>query len=319
MAPTLIPEGQTPSTRPYLLRAIHEWCSDHGFTPYLAVWVDEGVQVPREFVRNNEIVLNVSYDVAREFYKDFNAAFVAHYKKTTGKDIRIDQSHAGSSAQARAVNDGLDADVVTMNTTTDIEFLASNGVVAKDWAKKFPNNASPTTSTMLFLTRNGNPKGIKDWNDLVRPDVQVITPNPKTSGGARWNYLAAWAYANKQDGGDEAKTIEFIKSLYANVAVLDSGARGSTTTFAQRAGYVSPDFDKLIDQADVEGDPAKRAELYQQAQDKLVDDNPVAFFWNNVNAYMVKPWVSGYKTTPQDAWPGDVTPGTIDIDTSKIP
>ena len=125
-----------------------------------------------------QTLLNASYDVAREFYKDYNAAFVAHYKKTTGKDIKIDQAHGGSSAQARAVNDGLDADVVSMNTTTDIEFLANNGVVAKDWAKKFPNNASPTTSTMLFLTRNSNPKGIKDWDDLTKPSVQVIIVNP---------------------------------------------------------------------------------------------------------------------------------------------
>ncbi len=130
-------------------------------------------------------LLNVSYDVAREFYKDYNAAFVAHYKKTTGKDVKIDQSHAGSSAQARAVNDGLAADVVTMNTTTDIDFLASTGVVAKDWAQRFPNNAAPTTSTMLFLTRKGNPKGIKDWGDLVKPGIKVIVVNPKTGGNGR--------------------------------------------------------------------------------------------------------------------------------------
>jgi sulfate transport system substrate-binding protein len=179
-------------------------------------------------------LLNASYDVAREFYKDYNAAFVAHYKKTTGKDVKIDQAHGGSSAQARAVNDGLDADVVTMNTTTDIEFLANNGVVAKDWAKRFPNNASPTTSTMLFLTRNGNPKGIKDWDDLIKPGVAVITPNPKTSGGARWNYLAAWAFALHQPGGNEAKAKEFVSKLLKNVPVLDSGARGSTNTFVQR-------------------------------------------------------------------------------------
>ena len=131
-------------------------------------------------------LLNVSYDVAREFYKDYNPAFVAHYKKTTGKDIKIDQAHGGSSAQARAVNDGLPADVVTFNTTTDIEFLASNGVVAKDWAKQFPHDASPTTSTMLFLVRDGNPKNIKDWKDLTRPDVKVVVVNPKTGGNGRY-------------------------------------------------------------------------------------------------------------------------------------
>ncbi len=141
----------------------------------------------------SQTLLNASYDVAREFYKDYNAAFVAHYKKTTGKDVKIDQAHGGSSAQARAVNDGLEADVVTMNTTTDIEFLANNGVVAKDWAKKFPNNAAPTTSTMLFLTRNGNPKGIKDWDDLVKPGIPVIIVTPKTGGHGRMAYLAAWA------------------------------------------------------------------------------------------------------------------------------
>ena len=138
-----------------------------------------------------QTLLNASYDVAREFYKDYNAAFVAHYKKTTGKDVKIDQAHGGSSAQARAVNDGLDADVVTMNTTTDVEFLAGTGVVAKDWQKRFPNNASPTTSTMLFLTRNGNPKNIKDWDDLTRPGIQVIVVNPKTGGNGRMAYLAA--------------------------------------------------------------------------------------------------------------------------------
>jgi hypothetical protein len=143
-------------------------------------------------------LLNASYDVAREFYKDFNAAYVAHVKKTTGKDIKIDQSHGGSSAQARAVADGLDADVVTMNTTTDVDFLADKGVVAKDWRQKFPNNAAPTTSTMLFLVRNGNPKGIKDWDDLVKPGVQVIVVNPKTGGNGRMAYLAAWGAVRSQ-------------------------------------------------------------------------------------------------------------------------
>jgi sulfate transport system substrate-binding protein len=144
-----------------------------------------------------QTLLNASYDVSREFYKDYNAAFVAHYKKTTGKDVKVDQAHGGSSAQARAVNDGLDADVVTMNTTTDVEFLAKGGLVAADWAKRFPNNAAPTTSTMLFLVRNGNPKGIKDWNDLIKPDVKVIVVNPKTGGNGRMAYLAAWGYVRR--------------------------------------------------------------------------------------------------------------------------
>src|SRR5687768_3211360 len=150
------------------------------------------------FASAQQTLLNVSYDVAREFYKDINAAFVPYYKKTAGKDVKVEQSHAGSSAQARAVADGLDADVVTMNTTTDVEFLAEKGVVAKDWAKRFPNNAAPTTSTMLFLVRNGNPKGIKDWDDLIRPDVKVVVVNPKTGGNGRYAYLAALGAAKKR-------------------------------------------------------------------------------------------------------------------------
>ena len=172
-----------------------------------------------------QTLLNASYDVAREFYKDYNAAFIANYKKTTGKDVKIDQSHGGSSAQARAVNDGLDADVVTMNTTTDVDFLASTGIVAKDWTKRFPYNASPTSSTMLFLTRNGNPKGIKDWDDLVKPGVQVIVVNPKTGGNGRMAYLAAWAYVRKK-GGTDAQAAEFVGKLYKNVPALARGGRG---------------------------------------------------------------------------------------------
>jgi len=178
-------------------------------------------------------LLNVSYDVAREFYKDYNAAFVAHYKKATGKDVKVDQSHAGSSAQARAVADGLEADVVTMNTSTDIEFLADKGVVAKDWAKRFPDNAAPTTSTMLFLVRNGNPKGIKDWDDLVKPGVQVVVVNPKTGGNGRYAYLAAWGYVKKK-GGTDAQAAEFVGKLFKNVPVLARGGRDATTAFLQR-------------------------------------------------------------------------------------
>ena len=178
-------------------------------------------------------LLNGSYDVAREFYKDYNAAFIAHYKKTTGKDVKIDQSHAGSSAVARSVADGLDADVVTMNTSTDIDFLANAGVVAKDWNKKFPDNAAPTTSTMLFLTRNGNPKGIKDWDDLIKPGIQVIVVNPKTGGNGRYAYLAAWGYVKKK-GGTDAQAAEFVGKLFKNVPVLGKGGRDATTTFLQR-------------------------------------------------------------------------------------
>lgn len=175
-------------------------------------------------------LLNVSYDVAREFYKDYNQAFIAHYKKTAGKDVKVDQAHGGSSAQARAVNDGLDADVVTFNTTTDIDFLAGNGVVAKDWAKKFPNDASPTTSTMLFLVRHGNPKKIKDWEDLIRPDVKVVVVNPKTGGNGRYAYLAAWGYV-REKGGTDAQAAEFVGKLFKNVPVLGKGGRDATSIF----------------------------------------------------------------------------------------
>ncbi len=178
-------------------------------------------------------LLNASYDVAREFYKDYNAAFVAHYKKTTGKDVKIDQAHGGSSAQARAVAEGLDADVVTMNTSTDLDFLAEKGVIAKDWNKRFPNNAAPTTSTMLFLVRNGNPKGIKDWDDLIKPGVQVVVVNPKTGGNGRYAYLAAWGYVKKK-GGTDVQAAEFVSKLYKNVPILARGGRDATTAFLQR-------------------------------------------------------------------------------------
>ncbi len=179
-------------------------------------------------------LLNVSYDVAREYYKDYNPVFAAYWKKKSGESVTINQSHAGSTPQARAVADGLEADVVTMNQATDVEFLAGKGVVAKDWAKRFPNGAAPNYSTMIFLVRKGNPKGIKDWNDLVKPGVQVVIPNPKTAGNGRYTYLAAWGYALKKNNGSEVQAREFAKSLFKNVPVLDSGGRGATTTFAQR-------------------------------------------------------------------------------------
>ena len=180
-------------------------------------------------------LLNVSYDPTREFYKQVNAAFAADWKAKTGETITIEQSHGGSGKQARAVIDGLQADVVTLALAGDIDQIANKtDKLPKDWAAKLPNNSAPYTSTIVFLVRKGNPKAIKDWNDLVKDGVQVITPNPKTSGGARWNYLAAWAYAAKQLGGDEARTREWIADLYRNVPVLDTGARASTTTFAQR-------------------------------------------------------------------------------------
>jgi sulfate/thiosulfate transport system substrate-binding protein len=180
-------------------------------------------------------LLNVSYDVTREFYRDFNTAFIAHWKEKTGDTVTINQSHGGSSKQARSVIDGLQADVVTMNQALDIDILHQRArLVPQDWAARLPNRSVPYTSTILFIVRKGNPKGIKDWGDLVRPGVSVVIPNPKTSGNGRYSYLAAWGYALKKSGGDEAKAREFVTKLFANVPVLDTGGRGATTTFAQR-------------------------------------------------------------------------------------
>ena len=180
-------------------------------------------------------LLNVSYDPTRELYQDFNQAFAKYWKAKTGQTVTVEQSHGGSSKQARAVIDGLQADVVTLALAYDIDAISQNaGLLPADWEKRLPQNSTPYTSTIVFLVRKGNPKHIKDWDDLVKPGISVITPNPKTSGGARWNYLAAWAYALKQPGGNDQKAQDFVKRLYKNVPVLDSGARGSTTTFVQR-------------------------------------------------------------------------------------
>src|SRR5580704_5207743 len=180
-------------------------------------------------------LLNVSYDPTRELYQNINAAFAKQWKTKTGADVQISQSHGGSGAQARSVIDGLQADVVTLALAYDIDVIADKaGLIPKNWQSRLPNGSTPYTSTIVFLVRKGNPKKIKDWDDLVKPGVSVITPSPKTSGGARWNYLAAWAYALKQPGGTDAKAQDFVKRLYKNVPVLDSGARGATTTFAQR-------------------------------------------------------------------------------------
>jgi sulfate/thiosulfate-binding protein len=185
--------------------------------------------------RADTTLLNVSYDPTRELYKAYNAAFAAHWKAETGEAVTIRSSHGGSGTQARAVIDGLEADIVTLALAYDIDAIAAKGkLLPADWQKRLPNNSTPYTSTIVFLVRKGNPKGIKDWGDLVKPGVQVITPNPKTSGGARWAYLAAWGYALRQPGGSEAKARDFVAALYHNVPVLDTGARGSTTTFAQR-------------------------------------------------------------------------------------
>ena len=193
-----------------------------------------GAWSPRAALADTTL-LNVSYDPTRELYQDFNAAFAAHWKQQTGEDVTIQQSHGGAGKQARAVIDGLEADVVTLALAYDIdEIAARSGWLPKNWQSRLPHNSSPYTSTIVFLVRKGNPKGIQDWGDLVKEDVQVITPNPKTSGGARWNYLAAWAWALRQPGGDDQKAQAFVADLYHHVPVLDTGARGSTTTFVQR-------------------------------------------------------------------------------------
>jgi len=180
-------------------------------------------------------LLNVSYDPTRELYQDFNAAFAKHWKATTGETVIIKQSHGGSGKQARAVIDGLQADVVTLALAYDIDAIYERGkLIPQDWQKRLAHNSAPYTSTIVFLVRKGNPKQIKDWDDLVKPGISVVTPNPKTSGGARWNYLAAWGYALKKSNRDEAKAKDFVSRLYKNVPVLDSGARGATTTFVER-------------------------------------------------------------------------------------
>lgn len=180
-------------------------------------------------------LLNASYDPTREFYAEYNEAFSKHWNAKTGDSVRVTQSHGGSGKQARSVIDGLRADVVTLALSYDIDAIAKKpALLAPEWQKRLPDNSSPYTSLIVFLVRKGNPKGIRDWSDLVRPGVGVVTANPKTGGGARWNYLAAYGYALKQSGGDEAKAVDFVKKLYANVPVLDSGARGSTVTFIER-------------------------------------------------------------------------------------
>ena len=180
-------------------------------------------------------LLNVSYDPTRELYKEFNVAFAKDWQAKTGDKVMVKQSHGGSGKQARAIIDGLDADVATLALAYDVDQLYEKGkLIPKDWQKRLPHNSSPYTSTIVFLVRKGNPKNITDWNDLIKPGVAVITPNPKTGGGARWNYLAAWAYALKQNNNDDAKAKEFVGKLFKNVPVLDSGARGSTTTFVER-------------------------------------------------------------------------------------
>ena len=195
----------------------------------LGVGVSAALAAPKSVT-----LLNVSYDPTRELYQDFNAVFAKHWREKTGQTLTVNQSHGGSGKQARAVIDGLEADVVTLALAYDVDAIANAGLIHKDWQKRLAGNSAPYTSTIVFLVRKGNPKGIKDWGDLIKPGVSVITPNPKTSGGARWNYLAAWGYALRQYGSDEAKAKEFVAKLYKNVPVLDTGARGSTVTFVER-------------------------------------------------------------------------------------
>lgn len=199
-----------------------------------AVTLSVAAVVPAAQAQSTQTLLNVSYDPTRELYRDIDAAFIKQYKAKTGTQLTIRQSHGGSGRQARSVIDGLDADVVTLALAYDIDAVAEKGLLDPKWQAKLPKNSSPYTSTIVFLVRKGNPKQIKDWNDLIRDEIEVITPNPKTSGGARWNYLAAWAYALEQNNNDPAKAQAFVGELLKHVPVLDTGARGATTTFVER-------------------------------------------------------------------------------------
>ena len=201
---------------------------------FLALSISAAIAISASDVQAQKTLLNVSYDPTREFYREFNPAFIRHWRAKTGESISFKQAHGGSGSQARAVIDGLEADIVTLALAGDVDAIADKGLVAADWQKRLPQNSSPYTSTIVFLVRKGNPKGIRDWSDLAKSGVSIITPNPKTSGGARWNYLAAWGYEFGKTNKNEAKAKEFVSAIYRNVPVLDSGARGSTTTFVER-------------------------------------------------------------------------------------
>jgi len=219
-------------------------------------------------------LLNVSYDPTREFYQEYDNLFSRHWKATTGQDITINQSHGGSGKQARAVIDGLEADVVTLALAYDIDAIADNGLLDENWQTRLPNNSTPFSSTIVFLVRAGNPKGIRDWDDLIKPGVKVITPNPKTSGGARWNYLAAWGYALRKSGNNESGAREYMKKLFANVPVLDTGARGSTITYTQRGigdVLIAWETDALLSQKQ---DPGKFEIVFPSAT--IEAETPVA-------------------------------------------
>jgi sulfate/thiosulfate-binding protein len=228
------------------------------------------------FAAAQTVLLNVSYDPTRELYEQYNVAFAKYWKAKTGQDVKINQSHGGSGAQARAVIDGLQADIVTLALAYDIDSISQQGhLVDPGWQKRLPNNSTPYTSTIVFLVRAGNPKGIKDWDDLVRSGVSVVTPNPKTSGGARWSYLAAWGYALRKNNRDQAKAKAFVTQLYKNVPVLDSGARGSTTTFVERGiGDVLLDWENEAQLALKESGSSKFAIVYPSVS--ILAEPPVA-------------------------------------------
>lgn len=239
-----------------------------------------------------QTLLNASYDVAREFYKEINPAFTKAWKAKTKQDVTVNQSHDGSSKQARSVADGLEADVVTMNSANDIDFLASRNLVPADWAKKFPNNAAPTYSTMLFLVRKGNPKGIKDWPDLAKPGVQVVIVNPKTGGNGRYSYMGAWGYA-KKNGRTDAEAATFVGAILRNVPVLDTGGRGATTTFLQRGiGDVLVTFESEVVQIDREFGAGKVDPVYPSVS--VLAENPVAVIDRVVDKKGTRAAATGY-------------------------
>jgi sulfate transport system substrate-binding protein len=215
------------------LKKGHHMRKFHGFLLGLGLAALAPVAAPAAAPAAETTLLNASYDVSRELYKEINPAFSAHWKKEKGQDVTVNQSHGGSTKQAKSVAEGLEADVVTLNQATDLDFLASKDVIDKDWKSKFPHDAAPYTTTSIFIVRKGNPKGIKDWNDLVKPGISVVIPNPKTSGNGRYTYLAAWGYALETEKSDD-KAKEFVAKLFANVPVFDGGGRGATTTFTQR-------------------------------------------------------------------------------------
>ena len=259
----------------------------------LRTWLAAAALITAPLAQASDTLLNVSYDVARGFYKDFNAAFIADYKAKTGETIKVEQSHGGSSRQARSVIDGLQADVVTMNNPLDIDAIAERaGLLPKDWAKKLPNNAAPSYSAILFVVKKGNPKGIKDWDDLVKPGIKLVIPNPKTSGNGRYSYLAAWEYAKRKNG--EAAAKDFVTQLFANVPVLDTGGRGATTTFAQRGiGDVLLTFENEVRLIKDELGPDKFDVVIPSLTVRA--DNPVAvvekFAAKNGNAKLAKAYL----------------------------